>query len=524
MANKYSNHVFQLIKSLSKAEKRYFKVFVARHTSSSSSPNNAQVLFDHMEKMEEYDEDKLLETLKGNAFTNKFSITKARLYDTILKSLDAYYSEKSKDQLIRNELHYIEILFNKSLYKQCKKRILSAKKQAVKYNKNILLAELILWEKRLIEKDNYQSVDSKKIEKLSDEEKNILSNASLKSQLWELKALLFQKLNKIGRARTQEEVMVLKKEVGTKLNEISIPENKIGLNYLFNHIQGAYFFAIYDYKSSLKSVIKTIKLIEENPNEFSDEPNVLISSLTNGVYLSMKTLEIDNAQELYNKLKILNTTHEKNGSKDLVLKIKSSLLSLELLLVKLTCDFKRFEKTSPLIISFIEENKKKINESRLAFLYYNMAHILFVQDEFNESLKWINLLLNDIDIDKAQEIYSFAEILNLFIHLELDNKELVNYTLKSTKRFLKTRNKLFDYESIVLKFIQKISSYKFDKYDLEEQLEKLIETLNAETKNTFENIPFEYFDCIAWAESKLKKKNLSLITKEQNNDFIGFKF
>lgn len=298
MANKYSDHVFQIIKSLSKAEKRYFKLFVARHTSSSSSPNNAQVLFDLMEKMDSYNEEKLLEKLKGKAFINKFSITKARLYDTILKSLDAYYSEKSKDQLIRNELHYIEILFNKSLYKQCKKRILSAKKQAVKHNKNHLLAELILWQKRLIEKDNYQSVDSKKIEFLSNEEQDILKNVTIKSQLWELKALLFQQLNKIGRARSNEEVELIKKEIGKKLTKIHIPENEIELHYLFNHIQGAYFFAIYNYTSSLKSVLETIKLIEENPDEFSDEPNILISTLTNGVYLSMKNSDINKAQEL----------------------------------------------------------------------------------------------------------------------------------------------------------------------------------------------------------------------------------
>ena len=524
MANKYSDHVFQLIKSLTKAEKRYFKLFVARHTSSSSSPNNAQVLFNLMEKMDTYDEKELLEKQKSKAFTNKFSITKARLYDTILKSLDAYYSEKSKDQLIRNELHYIEILFNKALYRQCKKRIFSAKKQALKYNKNHLLAELILWEKRIIEKDNYQSVDSNKIESLSIDEQNILKNVNIKSQLWEIKALLFQKLNKIGRARTIEEVDLLKNEIGEKLSKIKISENKIGLHYLLNHIQGAYYFAIYDYRSSLKTVLKTIKLIELNPNEFLDEPNILISTITNGVYLSVKNSDIEQAQQLYNKLKVLNKTHQEKGSEDLVLKIKSSLLSLELLLVKLTCDFKRFEKISPDIKKFIDDNKQKINESRLAFLYYNMAHILFIQDEFNESLKWTNSLLNDIDIDKAQEIYSFAKILNLFIHLELDNKELVNYTIKSTKRFLKTRNKLFEYETIVLKFIQKISGYNFDKYDLEEHIEGLVSTLDIETKNTFENIPFEYFDCLAWAESKLKNKKLSQIIKKQNIEFIGFKF
>ena len=32
MSNKVSNHLFELIKSLNKSEKRYFKLFSSRHT------------------------------------------------------------------------------------------------------------------------------------------------------------------------------------------------------------------------------------------------------------------------------------------------------------------------------------------------------------------------------------------------------------------------------------------------------------------------------------------------------------
>ena len=523
MANKYSNHLFELIKSLSKAEKRYFNLFVSRH-SASNSPNNAQLLFDAIDKQDNYKEEEILEKLKDYPLINKFSITKARLYDTILKSLDAYYAEKSKSQLIRNEIHYIEILFNKSLYKQCAKRINSAKKQAIKYNKNHLLSQLILWEKKLIEKDNYQSIERKKIESLSHTEQNILTDIVLKSQLWEFKALLFQQLNKIGRARSLDEVQTLKSNVEEKLKLIDIPPEKIGLSYLFNHILCAYYFAIYEEGKSLQSVLTTIQIIEKNTVEFLDEPNILISELTNGVYLAMKQKEIKKAQELYDKLKILYNKSREEGSNDLVLKIKSSLMSLELLLVTQTCDFKKFDSIFPAISIFIEENKNILNDSRLAFLYYNIAHNLFIQDEFNDALKWINKLLNSINIDQAQEIYSSAEILNLFIHYELKNYELINYSLKSTKRFLKTRNKLFDYESTVLNFMQKVSNYKFDPFEIDNLLTQLLTELKEITNNPFENIPFEYFDIKNWTNSKLNNQKLSVITREQNSLFLKFKF
>ena len=167
--------------------------------------------------MEFYEESQVLEEIKDLAIAKKFSIAKARLYDTILKSLDAYYSEKSKEQLIRNELHYIEILYNKSLYKQCNKRILSAKKQAKKYTKKHLLAELILWQKKIIEKDNYQTIDKRNIHIISEEEKEILEDLLIRSQLWEIKSNLFHKLNKTGRARTTEEVEILKNTIENKL-------------------------------------------------------------------------------------------------------------------------------------------------------------------------------------------------------------------------------------------------------------------------------------------------------------------
>ncbi len=520
MANKYSSHLHELISSLTKAEKRYFKIYVSRHTATDSQ-NNAQILFDAIDKQKEYDEEILLQQLKTHAFVKKFSISKARLYDTILKSLDAYYSEKSKEQLIRNELHFIEILFAKSLYKQALKRLKSAKKQAQKYNKKHLYLEILQWEKKLIEKDNYQTSTLKALAHLSEEEEDLIKSISINSKLWKLKSLLFQKLYKIGRARTKEEVDFLKQDLEGAINSMDIPEKKVGLSYLFNHLRSAYYFGIQDNKNSLSSVLKTIKLLEKHPNEFGDEPNILISSLTNGVYLSLKNKDIKEAQELYSKLKHLYKIHRETGSNDLVIKLKSSLWSIQLLLIKLTCNFAAFETLKTEIIEFIGVNENKINSSRLAFFYYNLAHILFIQDKFSDSLNWINKLLNNISIDESQEVYSFAEILNLFIHFELENNDLVQYNLKSTRRFLKTRNKLFDYEEVILAFFSKTTRPNFNRFDLPEQLEKMKNKITKLDKTELQQIPMEYFECINWADSKLKQQKLSDIMREKNKSILS---
>ena len=156
MSNTVSDHLHQLIKSLSKAEKRYFKIYSKRHTI--GDKNNYLLLFDAIEKQTDYNEDAVLKKFKNEAFINRFSITKTRLYDHVLKSLDAFHSNSSVNAQLKRQIHYAEILYKKSLYKQSSKQLKSAKKIAYKYEKHTTLLEIFMWEKLLIEKDNYMSI------------------------------------------------------------------------------------------------------------------------------------------------------------------------------------------------------------------------------------------------------------------------------------------------------------------------------------------------------------------------------
>jgi len=60
-SNRFTDALFQLIKSLEKAEKRHFKLYIKR----SSSNENLKIiqLFDALDKMNDYDEKGLLKKL-----------------------------------------------------------------------------------------------------------------------------------------------------------------------------------------------------------------------------------------------------------------------------------------------------------------------------------------------------------------------------------------------------------------------------------------------------------------------------
>ena len=114
MSTSIKDNLFDLIQSLTKSEKRYFKLMSSRHTI--GEVNNYILLFDYLDKMDVYDESIVFEHFKGEAFLNRFSITKKRLYDNILSTLDTYHSNSSIDAGLYRSLHAADILYGKSLY------------------------------------------------------------------------------------------------------------------------------------------------------------------------------------------------------------------------------------------------------------------------------------------------------------------------------------------------------------------------------------------------------------------------
>ena len=116
---KQSEDLFNLIKSLKRTEKTYFKKFSQFHIK--GGQNNYVRIYDAIENQKTYDEKKLLDLFKGEPLTNQFWVAKNYLYNLILRSLELYHS--SVDSELQSMLHRLEILYNKSLFDQCEKMV-----------------------------------------------------------------------------------------------------------------------------------------------------------------------------------------------------------------------------------------------------------------------------------------------------------------------------------------------------------------------------------------------------------------
>ena len=170
MSKQNKENLFLLIKSLSKSEKRQFKLFVGRVKSNKDS--KFIKLFNLLDKSFKYNE---LEILKKNFVTKQqLSNLKAHLYNQILQSLRMNPMLQDNRMIIREQIDYATVLYQKGLYKQSLKILDKAKNMSIDLDEKYSAFEIVEIEKYLVILDTFQKSDWKSSLTHHDLEANIL--------------------------------------------------------------------------------------------------------------------------------------------------------------------------------------------------------------------------------------------------------------------------------------------------------------------------------------------------------------
>ena len=512
MSGKVNNALYELIHSMTKSEKRYFKLMSSRHTI--GEENNYVRLFDFLDRESNYNEEDIHVHFKGEAFLNRFSITKKRMYDQIISALDSFHSTHSTEAQLYRQIHSADILFEKSLYDQCRRVLNSAEKLARKSELHAVLQLISRKRKRLFETNGYLTVSEKQILLMEEDDKRT-NKASLDfNRLWNIKSKLFSQLSQKGIARSEEEVEGYK-ELCSELLKESGEYHDFETNYLYHHTLSAFHYAINDLPASYKALQENLNLIESHPLGAKCDVNKHISILTNAIYIGDKIGFSKDSLRLLGQLKSVAAGVDSN--EDLKIKLFSSIASIEISMFLRKGDFVSAKKIVMSVEEELEKYDDKIVPSRRAFLEFKLAVVHMGLGDYQQALRWINRILNDSRLDKTEDIIGFTQLLDLLVHIELGNVKLLPYSFKNTQRFFKTRNRLYSFEKVLLQFINKLikSEDLFERKNLWESLHNELAAITDD--DLFESVALDYFDFQSWAESKLKGKSYEIIVREKYN-------
>ncbi|MEL6986570.1 MAG: hypothetical protein AAGK97_01980 [Bacteroidota bacterium] len=150
--------LLDLVKSMTKAEKRHFKMFVNR--SQATQGKLFVKLFDVLDKAKHYDPEQIFEKIP-DLKKRQLSNLKANLYNQILVTLRLVHRNQNSDIELREKLDYARILYNKSLYRQALETLSKAKTKALDNKYFTLAAEIIEFEKFVESQHITRSIDSR---------------------------------------------------------------------------------------------------------------------------------------------------------------------------------------------------------------------------------------------------------------------------------------------------------------------------------------------------------------------------
>ena len=497
MARQQTDHLYKLIKSLTKAEKRNFKLYVKR------IGDNENVkflkLFNIIDKQTVYNEEDILKKapeIKPAQLPN----LKANLNKNLLISLRLMAKEYDIDIMLRQQLDYAKILYNKALYRQSLITIGKAKVLAQKHHRDLLNFAMIEFEKLIEAQYITRSVETKS-EKLTEESTSINLRLALSGSLSNLSIKLYGFFLKNGYARNEEDQINITDFFHENMPAFSF--DKLGfMEKLFlyqSHVW--YYLIIQDFLMVYRYSLKWVNLFKDNPGTILSQTDLYIKGIANmldGLYFAGDYNRFINA---LNELKNFKESSDIPLTKNVELVLYHNYYTHSINKHFMEGAFSEGVEIVPDIISFLNKNEIYIDDHNILVFYYKIACLYFGSDDYKNTVKYLNLVINHTDFELRTDIQCFARILNLMTHFEMENFDLIEYLVKNTYRFLSKMKDLHRAQKEILFFLRKLPSIKPEKLNL--ALRSLLSELKILEKDPFERRPFLYLDIISWLESKI---------------------
>jgi hypothetical protein len=510
MPNRSTDTVFQLIKSLEKSEKRNFKLYVTRN--SSSEELKIVQLFDALDKMDQYDEVVLL---KKNPEIKKQQLSnlKAHLYKQILTSLRLINDESNIDIVLHEQMDHARILYNKGLYLQSLRVLDKMKEQARSRNQLTYLQQALFFEKNIEALYITRSMQDR-ADQLSLEATEVNESLTLVSQLSNLSLQLYSWYIKHGHARNEKEETDIqsffKDQLGEKANTAKTFYEKL---YLYQCYCWAAFIR-QDFLNYYRYTQKWVNLFEEEPYMIELEPSHYIKGMHN---LMSSHFDLGNYDKLVTSLEQFKTfcdsavvAQNVNNRIQCFVYYNISLLNKHFL----DGSFSKGLELIPEIEVKLDEYYLYLDRHRILVFYYKFACLYFGTGDFSHTVDYLNKIIN-WKVDLRTDLQCYSRLLHLIAHYELGNYEILDHLIKSVYRFMAKMQNLSVVEEEIFKFLR--GSFNLSVIDIKPELQKLLVKLKEHQNNRFETRAFMYLDIISWLESKLDNTPLQDVLKKKFN-------
>lgn len=513
MAAIANDHLFLLIKTLTKSEKRIFRLYVTRNQSSEEL--KFINLFDVLDKQRAYDEATIFKKVP-EIKKEQLSNLKAHLYKQVLASLRHIEKNKNTDIDIRENIDYAKVLYNKGLYPSALKILERAKNLAKTNHLYFLVLETLEFEK-MIESRHITKAHEGRADDLALETQKMMVHIQSAARLSNLSIQLYAMYLKLGHAKNPEELQSIEKILVTALKTLP-PEQDMDFFERVNLFQ-CHTWVSYigqNWKNYYRYTYKWVEMFEREPVMKINDTALYFKGLHNLLNALFMTLDHTRFS------KILSNTENYFAKHEAVMHESSKITAQHLIHTAhinkhfLEGSFTEGLKRIPLIEKFISEHSSMLDEHRILVFYYKMACLYFGVSNYDKCILYLNKIINAKTNNLRTDIQCFSRILHLVAHYEKGHHALLEYYTKSVYRFLLKHRDMSVVVQEILRFLRK--ALFVNQKELKDVFVDLKNRLEVLAENPYERRSFIYFDIIAWLESKTTGKSIEVISKKK---FLG---
>lgn len=433
-----SDEVHQLVHSLSRSEKRYFRLFAGLQK---QQGGNYLRLYEALETQPVYNQEALIQEFEGSNLGKYFSAEKNYLQRNLLKSLRNFNSGITPRIRLREMATEVELLMQKGLPGQALRHLQKAKKLALKLDRQLALVELLELES-ILQKEVRKKGLFKAIEGLEEQRQTSLAKLSDEFHL----AAIYNRLFAI-----QSGEYVSRGEVRRSLvQEIFREAEKCGQEtfqgrHLYLQIKAIGSQLLGDGAGVFEAFSAARLHWEAHPSQVKQSPERFRRILTNHLAACFIA---DTLTPVPETLATLRKSAREGGAEWRQIWYYDFLYCLE------SGSYAQGRELIPHIEQWIAKNPAQAPVTWEIPMYYNFVVLLFFLEEFSEALQKVQKITQRSSSKMRKEIVRAIRLLEMLIFYEKGEYDLLEYQVRAASEKFRTEAPDLAFEKTVVRFLK----------------------------------------------------------------------
>lgn len=438
--------LFSLTKSLTKSEKRYFRMY----QNFQDGDKGYMKMYDLLETTDYFD-DALLSIIHTTLGTATVEPARKHLSKVLTKALGQYEGEKAIENQLWNLYQNSNTLYKKGLYATAMRFIQKGEKLAIQYEKHVFLN--LLNKKKIEYMMHQQFMDWNESDLILAQEtsRDAISTAHAIQQHASLYEILLCRYWKNGTIRSTREQ--------TLLNDLILEEHLTITNSKHSsfesdithlHFQSIFFLVSGDVEGSLQIFYELDNLYQEYPKSWINSPQYYIQFL-NGILQTLRRIEqFDKMEFFLDRMKALRSVSEYQN-----IRVRYHILEHELHILITKQDTYRI---SDFLRDLPSENDNQfmlIPYQDKAQWWFTLSRAYFEIGKYDKALQDINRILNNSNETLNKLQYVTYRILKLMVHYHMGDHDYLDYEMRSIERKLKKANQWYNTEKYVVHLLRR---------------------------------------------------------------------